>query len=460
MEDNFQSSLLESLQYGFMDAKMHSDKTYAPRILVNNPDEERYVISDIDDELRRCDAFYFSVAFVTQSGIGMIKTQLFDLAERGIHGKIIISPYLDFNDPLALRELLKFKNVEVRMSPPELQLHAKYYMFERGGQKVIISGSSNLTANALKKNYEWNIKLTSAENGDIVHRTQEEFKRVWDMSDPLTEELIDRYNQTRNPSAKRFFEREETRINTEGTIIPNKMQEEALKSLQEARDAGQRRALVISATGTGKTYLSAFDVKQSHLERVLFVVHREQILRKALKSFQKVIGFDPSEACIYKSGSDISNKKYVFSTIQTLERDENLHSFDRKRFDYILVDEVHKSSAKTYKKVMDYFEPQFLMGMTATPERTDGQSIYELFDYNVAYEIRLKDALDEGLLCPFMYYGVTDIEINGELLNDEVSFSDLVSEDRVDHILEKNKLLWASRRYRTWFNFLLVQKRS
>ncbi len=440
--DPFESSLLESLQFGFMDAHRHSDSTYAPQVLVNNPEKNQYVISDIDSELRRCQAFYFSVAFVTQTGIGLIKSQLSDLADKGVRGKIIISPYLDFNDPLALRELLKLKNVEVRMSPPELQLHAKYYMFEHPHQKVIISGSSNLTANALKCNYEWNIKLTSTENGDLVYKTQEEFNRVWNMSEPLTEAVITAYQKKRKPIMSKAFDgvsedEGEDEANSGTEILPNSMQQQALSSLRHIREEDKDKALVISATGTGKTYLAAFDVKQFAPQRMLFIVHREQILKKACESFQRIIGFRDGEACVYKSGEDIKNKRYVFATIQTLSREDHLSRFAPEWFDYILIDEVHKAGAESYKKVMNYFTPQFLLGMTATPERTDGQNIYELFDYNVAYEIRLQEALDNNLLCPFLYYGVTDIEVDGELINDSTDFSNLTSSDRVDHILEK-----------------------
>lgn len=170
---------------------------------------------------------------------------------------------------------------------------------------------------------------------------------------------------------------------------------------------------------------------------MLFIVHREQILQKSFKDFQKVLGFDDEEGCLYKSGADISQKKYVFATIQTLSRDANLQSFDPAFFDYILIDEVHKAGADSYKKVMDYLQPAFYLGMTATPERTDGQNIYELFDYNIAYEIRLQEALDNDMLCPFIYYGVSDIKVDGQLIDEKSTFSNLVSEQRVQHILDK-----------------------
>ena len=194
---------------------------------------------------------------------------------------------------------------------------------------------------------------------------------------------------------------------------------------------------MISATGTGKTYLSAFDVHQFEPKRMLFIVHREQILQKSLKDFQKVLQFPESEALIYHSGADLTGKKYVFATIQTLSRDYHLNLFSEDYFDYILIDEVHKAGADSYKKVMAHFQPEFFLGMTATPERTDGQNIYELFDYNIAYEIRLQDALDNDMLCPFIYFGVKDIEINGQLIDETTNITNLTSDERVKHILQK-----------------------
>ncbi|MDO4432797.1 MAG: DUF3427 domain-containing protein, partial [Aerococcaceae bacterium] len=434
----FDSKLLESLQFGFVNRVQFRDVTYAPKILINNADEKRFVLTDLQGELLKCQAFYFSVAFVTQSGISMIKAQLLDLALRGVRGKMLISPYLGFNDPLAMYDLLRLPNVEVRISPEALQLHSKYYLFEQETKQVLIAGSSNLTATALKQNYEWNIKLNSTDNGDLLYQTKQEFDRVWDLSSPLSSEIIESYKRRRKPQIQiSLIEDEETPTYQVGKVEPNKMQEEALAGLQNVRENGAQKALVISATGTGKTYLSAFDVRQVNPERILFIVHREQILSKSLESFQRVLGFVEDEACIYKAGLDTSGKKYIFATIQTLSREEHLQRFAQDFFDYILIDEVHKAGADSYKKVMAYFEPDFLLGMTATPERTDGQNIYELFDYNIAYEIRLQDAMDADLLCPFHYFGVTDITVNGELIGDDVDFSNLVSEARVNHIVDK-----------------------
>lgn len=434
----FQDTLIKSLKFGFVDNVKFQEGGYSPQILINDPESKRYVLKDIQEELSKCQAFYISVAFITQSGIALIKSQLSDLMDKGIKGKILISPYLDFNDPLAMQELLKLKNVEVRLTPESLQMHAKFYLFEHEGKQVLISGSSNLTHNALKINYEWNIKLTSTHNGELIQATKKEFEKIWAKSDVLTTEKIDSYARKRQKTIRVDQIREEEIAEYQITSIePNKMQKEALKGLQAIRDSGKKKALVISATGTGKTYLSAFDVQQFEPKRMLFIVHREQVLQKSLKDFQKVLQFPESEGLIYHSGADLTNKKYIFATIQTLSRDYHLNLFSEDYFDYILIDEVHKAGADSYKKVMAHFHPEFFLGMTATPERTDGQNIYELFDYNIAYEIRLQDALDNDMLCPFIYFGVKDIEVDGHLVDEKTSISNLTSNERVKHILKK-----------------------
>lgn len=433
----FKKHLLESLKYGFIDREQKLSNQYSPKIVINNPSEKQFVLTDIQEELQKSVAFYFSVAFVTKSGIAMIKSQLSDLSDKNVHGKILISPYLDFNDPDAMRELLKLKNVEVRMTSPELKMHSKYYLFEQRGRQVLISGSANLTGGALKVNYEWNIKLMSADTGDFISKTKQEFDRIWGVSVPLTEDTIQTYSSKRQNVIRLDTIKDSTAEYHTRKIVPNMMQKEALSGISSIRAQQEKKALVISSTGTGKTYLAAFDVQQYNPDKMLFIVHRKQILSKALKSFQEVIGFQDNQACIYEPGMDLTGKQYIFATIQTLSRDEHLSKFDKSFFDYILIDEVHKAGAGTYKKLMNYFEPEFFLGMTATPERTDGQNIYELFDYNIAYEIRLQKALDNDLLCPFIYFGVTDITLNGQLISESEDFRYLVSEERVKHILDK-----------------------
>lgn len=215
------------------------------------------------------------------------------------------------------------------------------------------------------------------------------------------------------------------------------MQQEALQQIQAVRDRGKDKSIVVSATGTGKTYLSAFDVRRYKPKRMLFVAHREQILEKAKEDYQQLLGGLSRNFGILSGAKRESDTRYVFATIQTLAKETTLNEFNSNDFDYIIIDEVHKAGAESYNKVIDYFKPKFLLGMTATPERTDDVNVFELFDYNVAYEIRLQDALEADMLCPFHYFGVTDIEINGSVIGDTSLFSNLVTEERVNHILER-----------------------
>lgn len=214
------------------------------------------------------------------------------------------------------------------------------------------------------------------------------------------------------------------------------MQVEALMNLAQLRKQGESRAIIVSATGTGKTYLSAFDVRQVKPNRMLYIAQQEQILKKAEESFQKVLGCPKSELGLFSGGSKESDRKYVFATVQTMSRPETLAQFDADEFDYILVDEVHHAAAESYKRVIDHFQPNFMLGMTATPERTDGANIFELFGNNVAYEIRLQKALEEDMLCPFHYYGVH--EYIQDAPDEKIAGKDVKVESMTDQ--ERNEL--------------------
>src|SRR5699024_166844 len=247
------------------------------------------------------------------------------------------------------------------------------------------------------------------------------------------------YEKEKNPIFEKVIDFQHTynSIKDAIEIEPNKMQQEALQQIQAVRDRGKDKSIVVSATGTGKTYLSAFDVRRYKPKRMLFVAHREQILEKAKEDYQQLLGGLSRKFGILSGAKRESDTCYVFATIQTLAKETTLNEFNSNDFDYIIIDEVHKAGAESYNKVIDYFKPKFLLGMTATPERTDDVNVFELFDYNVAYEIRLQDALEADMLCPFHYFGVTDIEINGSVIGDTSLFSNLVTEERVNHILER-----------------------
>lgn len=440
---NLLQNLQESLYKGFIDQTQHSGERFKPTLLVNNTNEN--VLNALLEELDHCQSFLFSVAFVTESGLATLKSHFLDLERKGIKGRILTSTFLNFNQPKVFKELLKITNVEVRLANKK-GFHSKGYIFNHETHHSLIVGSSNLTANALKVNYEWNVKLTSLENGEIVNHFNDQFEEVWETAIPLTEEWIEHYASSYVPPANNrevsvvadFPAVYQTNAIEEALkITPNKMQQAALQEIQLVREAGHDKGLVISATGTGKTYLSAFDVRSFAPKRMLFIVHREQILQKAKSDFLQILGGTEDDFGILSGSSRQTDARYLFATIQTISKEETLRQFDPEAFDYILIDEVHKAGAKSYQKVIDYFRPQFLMGMTATPERTDDFNIYELFDYNIAYEIRLQEALEEDMLCPFHYFGVTDIEYEEGVIDETTAFSKLVTEERVEHILEK-----------------------
>lgn len=422
--------LIDSLKTSLIDRNMESTLSYQHKLISNR---EEKIISLIRKELENCDEFIISVAFITLGGVTMILEQLKDLDERGIKGKILTGDYLTFTQPKALKKLLEFKNIELKILSDE-KFHAKGYFFRKGDIWTMIVGSSNLTQTALTVNFEWNLKINSLKDGkiayDILNNFYEIFDKVPRLDIPSLEEYEKIYKLTKEYKEKRKQEVKEYR-----DITPNLMQRQALENLKVSRSY-EKRGLLISATGTGKTYLSAFDVKNANPQRVLFIAHRKTILQKAKEAYENILR--DKKIAIY-GDEEVEGADVVFAMIQTLSKENHLAKFSPDYFDYIVVDEVHHGGAKSYQKVINYFTPKFLLGMTATPERGDNFDIYRLFDNNIAYEIRLHDALKEELLCPFHYFGISDIEIEGELINEKSSIKKLTTEERVNHILEKSR---------------------
>ena len=192
----------------------------------------------------------------------------------------------------------------------------------------------------------------------------------------------------------------------------------------------------MTRTGTGKTYASAFAMRELGYKKVLFLVHREQILKQAERSYKNVLGKDVTTGLLTGNHKDM-RADYLFSTVQTMNKDYMLKNFEQDKFECIIIDETHKAGAESYHKIIDYFKPKLLLGMTASPERTDGFDIYKLFNHNIASEIRLQDALKENLLCPFHYFGISDLTVNGVEVDEKTEFRYLASDQRVDHIIEQ-----------------------
>lgn len=431
------NTIQETSLKGYALDLLEQETNFNPQLLTNSRGQK--VLSTIKSELLDCDLFWFSVAFVTTSGLASLKQELIELQNRKIRGKILVSQYLDFTQPEALKQLLMFDNVELRIAT-ESKFHAKGYMFTKKSKNAIIIGSSNLTAAALSTNKEWNLKLTTSSETEIYNRVQSEFEDEFNNSLPVTTSYIEQYNAKYiEQKLLRIQKNASNRKVTYAEIKPNRMQQTALDNLKKLRDGGQTKGLLISATGTGKTYLSAFDALDFQPKRLLFIVHRENIAKAAMQSFNRVMKGNKTLG-LYSSTAKDLGADYIFTTIQTISRDSHLHGFGQSTFDYIVIDETHRAQANSYQKVLNYFKPQFTLGMTATPERTDGLDVFQVFDHNVAYEIRLHEALESGILSPFHYYGVADITIDGQVLDDKANFNLLVNDQRIAHILEKTTL--------------------
>lgn len=422
-----------SLQTGYVDKSVLSDLAYQPELLVNQKNPPQKVLTTILHELENCNQFFISVAFVTTSGVATIINKLKELENRNISGQILVSQYLNFTQPEALKRLLQFKNIDLRIATTG-NAHAKGYIFKNKYHYNLIVGSSNLTDSALSTNREWNIKVSALDESGLVEKVLGEFQTDFEKATPVTVDYISYYEVIYK---KQFLSSKTQEADNSLTeIFPNAMQAEALRNLNNLRKDDKNKALIISATGTGKTYLSAFDAKKFNPKKLLFVVHRLTIAKDSLKTFQKVFGTTKTMG-LYSGEKRDLECDFVFSTIQTISKLAHLENFLKDHFDYIIIDETHRSGANSYLRLIDYFEPKFLLGMTATPERTDGNDIFQLFDHNIAYEIRLNRAMEEEMLSPFHYYGVSDLLIDNNVIDNKSDFNLLVSTERVKRIIEQ-----------------------
>ncbi|SHG78718.1 Superfamily II DNA or RNA helicase [Fibrobacter sp. UWCM] len=407
----------------------------------------------LEKELSKCEQFIISVAFISKSGLASLKQTLLELENRGIPGKILTTDYLTFTEPGALRSLSKYRNIEVKLFRCDKNIkgfHTKGYLFFKEKVISITIGSSNLTGNALAVNKEWNTCFSVEDDASLYKSVIEDFESLWNSSNafPITEEILDEYTQIYIEQKRIARELQQQKIALEKDIVireskkisfdqillePNSMQLEFVRKLNEIRAMGEHRALLISATGTGKTYAAAFALREINPKRALFLVHREQILRKAIESFKNVFG-DTKTFGLYSGTSHEIDRDFIFATMQTMAT--HFEDFAKQEFQVIVVDEAHRVGAESYQNMMAYFNPDLWIGMTASPDRTDKFDVYSAFDHNIAHEIRLQEAMRLNLLCPFHYYGITDIFVDGEE-KDKRDFARLVCDERVDFIIKK-----------------------
>ena len=444
--------LREGLTTAFIDAGHSSNLAYKPQFVSNNHKEGKKVLATLEDELLTCDEFFISVAFITLGGITPLLQTFKELERKGIPGKILTTDYLTFSDPKALNKLNELSNIELKMfrtNHDQDGFHTKGYIFKEDEIYRVIIGSSNMTLSALTTNREWNTKVVSTTEGEYVEEVLGEFAELWNADNSLNfDAVIDQYTfeyeQKKIIEKQKLVAREEKIPSLEKyRLEPNSMQVQFIHNLEQIYENGENRALLSSSTGTGKTLAAAFAMRNFEFKRVLFIVHRNQIAKQAMHSFGRVLGQDVKRGLLTGQVQDY-DADYLFATVQTISKDHNLSSFQKDAFDAIIIDEAHHSAANSYKKILDYFTPKLWLGMTATPDRRDqgieGRNIYEIFNHQIALEIRLQDAMEEDLLCPFHYFGITDLEMIQDVeknTESEKDFQYLTCEERVKHVMKQ-----------------------
>lgn len=443
------SKLVDGYKRAFVDSKVVADPMFSPQLLTNSGGQK--VLTAIEKELKGCDDLFISVAFITMGGIAPLLGTLKDLEKKGVKGRILTTDYLMFSDPRALDKLNSLNNLDVRVfktGENDVGFHTKGYMFHNNGDLRIIVGSSNLTQNAITKNHEWNTRMVSTSDGQFAMDIEEEFNSLWDTS-VCYSEYRDEYSAIYKNSKR---EREElgklTRtldLSYAQVLQPNSMQEQFILNIEEIIHKGGKRALLISATGTGKTYASAFALRKLFTDKLfpnkkaLFLSHREQINKQALKSYKRIFGKNVPMELLSGNQNDIEKAKsgeFLFSTMNMMAREDIMEQFKPDEYSVIVLDECHRSGAASYQRIINYFKPELLLGMSASPERTDNFDVFSLFDHNIACEIRLQQALENDMLCPFHYFGITDLEIDGES-DDLKKFRQLTADKRVEYIISQ-----------------------
>ena len=408
------------------------------------------------DKLKRnidmCQGFFFSVSFIKKPGLRLLAPNIEAAIARGAHGQLITSTYQNFTD---VDSLQFFYDLQTRypdrfacrldkecfhdIHGNTVGFHSKGYLFEFVDRNELLVGSSNITVYALLKNIEWDVSVIEEDDGETYTSAKVEFDSLWEKTLPLSLDLIDEYRTRLYYSIERW-DMDYDIANSE--VKPNYMQRRALKELNRVRAMGASRALITASAGSGKTFLAAFDALNFAPKRLLYIVHEGSILMKSYETFQRVFGSDRSYG-IFNGEYKEQEADFVFSTNVTMAN--SLELFEKHTWDYIIIDECHHATAETYRKIINYFEPQFLLGITATPERMDGEDVFSLFDQNVPYELRLRDAIINGLVVPFKYYGIRDElieygikETKGHKFVEQ--FSDDKHCDFIYHMIESHRI--------------------
>lgn len=391
-------------------------EAYDTDVMTGDRDKRMYLYYQLVNSMKRADRIDIIVSFLMESGVKMLLKDLDQAMKRGAKIRILTGNYLGITQPSALY-LIKHElgeNVDLRFySEKGRSFHPKSYIFHYVDHSDIYIGSSNISKSALTSGIEWNYRFSSCKDPENYEKFYQTFEDLFENhSIVVDDEELKRYSKSwHRPAAFKDLDRYDQNEENEDTKVrllfePRGAQIEALCALENSRAEGATKGIIQAATGVGKTYLAAFDSK--NYQKVLFVAHREEILKQAAVSFKNVRNSD--DYGFFYGGEKTWDKSVIFASVATLGRPEYLTAkyFVPDYFDYIVIDEFHHAVNDQYMRIVNYFKPQFLLGLTATPERMDGRNIYEICDYNVPYEISLTEAINKGMLVPFRYYGIYD----------------------------------------------------
>ena len=404
-----------------MDYARNYMEEYSTDVMTGGRNERMQLYYQLVQSLQRAESVDIIVSFLMESGVKLLLGELENALHRGARIRILTGNYLGITQPSALY-LIKSRlgdRVDLRFyNEKNRSFHPKSYMFHYRDYSELYIGSSNISKSALTSGIEWNYRFSSKKDRENYDKFFETFQELFTHHSIVIDDVeLKKYSKSwHRPAVAKDFERydaeypehsEHLDVSTGKSLYePRGTQIEALCALKETRTEGAKRALIQAATGVGKTYLAAFDSK--NYERVLFVAHKEEILKQAADSFYNVRNSE--DYGFFNGDTKCTDKSVIFASVATLGKTEYLNEtyFSSDYFDYIVIDEFHHVVSDQYRRIVSYFTPKFLLGLTATPERMDGRNIYELCDYNVPYEISLKEAINKGMLVPFHYYGIFD----------------------------------------------------